>query len=124
VLATISVEGYVAAEPSPADTDIVQGLGPDPLLQGLLADLQQDRAAALPFLAHDSHAGLVGDAGLSASCAAAAWHNFQMLHFLAHGFVKYSVGQEDQPVRAGVGVVVFTGSPWTEYARLFSVHSL
>jgi hypothetical protein len=47
-------------------------------------------------------------AGLSASRAAAARHHFQTLDFLAHGFVKYAVGQEDQPVRAGVGVVVLT----------------
>jgi len=62
-------------------------------------------------------------AGLSASCAAAARHHFQTLDFLAYGFVEYGVGQEDQPVRASVGVVVLTGFPWTEYARLFGVHS-
>jgi hypothetical protein len=56
--------------------------------------------------------------------AAAAWHHFQALDFLAHGFVKYGVGQEDQPVRTGVWMVVLTGFPWTEYARLFGVHSL
>jgi len=63
--------------------------------------------------------------GLSASCAAAARHHFQTLDFLAHGFVEDGVGQEDQPVRAGVGVVVLTGFPWTKYkyARLFGVHS-
>jgi hypothetical protein len=62
--------------------------------------------------------------GLSASCAAAARHHFQTLHFLAHGFVKYGVGQEDQPVRAGVRVVILIDFAWTEYARLCSVHSL
>src|SRR5215211_5972087 len=56
--------------------------------------------------------------------AAAARHHFQTLDFLAHGFVEDGVGQEDQPVGAGVGVVVLTGFPWTEYARLFGVHSL
>jgi hypothetical protein len=55
--------------------------------------------------------------------AAAAWHHFQTLDFLTHGFVEDGVGQEDQPARAGVGVVVLTPSAWTEYARLFSVHS-
>jgi hypothetical protein len=55
--------------------------------------------------------------------AAAARYHFQTLDFLAHGFVEDGVGQEDQPVRAGVGVVVLTGFPWTEYARLFGVHS-
>jgi hypothetical protein len=62
--------------------------------------------------------------GLSASCAAAARHYFQTLDFLAHGFVEDGVGQEDKPVGAGVGVVIITGLPWTEYARLFGVHSL
>ncbi|HSK81915.1 MAG TPA: hypothetical protein VK902_00710 [Rubrobacter sp.] len=37
--------------------------------------------------------------------AAAARHHFQTLDFLAHGFVEDRVGQEDQPVHAGVGVV-------------------
>src|SRR5215211_2783689 len=60
---------------------------------------------------------------LSAIRAAAARHHFQTLDFLAHGFVKYGVGKEDQPVRAGVGVVL-TGFPWTECARLCGVHSL
>src|SRR5215211_5464029 len=63
-------------------------------------------------------------AGLSAVRAAAARHHFQTLDFLAHGFIEDGVGQEDQPVRAGVGVSVLTGFPWTEYARLCGVHSL
>jgi hypothetical protein len=61
--------------------------------------------------------------GLSTIRAAAARHHFQTLDFLAHGFVEDSVGQEDQPVGAGVGVVL-TGFAWTKYARLFGVHSL
>jgi len=50
-----------ASEPSPANAHVVQGLGPAPFGQGLLADLQQDSAAlfALPG-AHDMHAPLVG----------------------------------------------------------------
>jgi hypothetical protein len=62
--------------------------------------------------------------GLSAIRAAAARHHFQALDFLSHGLVEGGVGKEDQPVGAGVGVVVLTGFPWTEYARLFGVHSL
>jgi hypothetical protein len=61
---------------------------------------------------------------LAAIRAAAARYHFQMLDFLAHGFVEDGVGQEDQPVRASVGVVVLTGFSWTEYARLIGVHSL
>ena len=59
-----------------------------------------------------------------ASRATATRYHFQALDFLTHGFVKYGVGQEDQPVRAGVEVSVLTGFPWTEYARLCGVHSL
>jgi hypothetical protein len=55
--------------------------------------------------------------------AATARHHFQTLDFLAHGFVKYGVGKEDKPVGAGVRVVVLTSFAWTEYARLFCVHS-
>jgi len=61
--------------------------------------------------------------GLSTIRAAAAGHSFQTLDFLAHGFVEDGVGQEDKPVGAGVGVVILTGLPWTEYARLCGVHS-
>ena len=43
--------------------------------------------------------------------AAAARHHFQRLDFLAHGFLEKGVGQEGQPVRTGVGVVVLTGFP-------------
>jgi hypothetical protein len=55
--------------------------------------------------------------------AAAARHHFQTLDFLAHGFFEDGVGQEDKPVSASVRVVVLTGFAWTEYARLFDVHS-
>src|SRR5215208_4560727 len=37
--------------------------------------------------------------------------------------LKRAVGQENQPVGAGVWVVVLTGFAWTEYARLCGVHS-
>src|SRR4051794_17234481 len=59
---------------------------------------------------------------LSAIRATAARHHFQTLNFLAHGFLEDGVGQEDQSVRAGVGMVVLTGFAWTEYARLCGVH--
>jgi hypothetical protein len=88
-----------ASESSPRTSHVVQGLDLAPFGQGLLAHLQQDRAAALPFLAHDSHAGLVGDADVSLASAAAAGDGLYALDFLAHGFVEDGVGQEDQPVR-------------------------
>ena len=38
--------------------------------------------------------------------------------------VQYAVGQEDQPVRTGVGVGVLLNKVRAEYARLSYVHSL
>src|SRR5215212_3668558 len=55
--------------------------------------------------------------------AAAARHHFQTLDFLAHGLVENGVGQEDQPVRAGVGVRVLIRIARAVYARLNGVHS-
>ena len=61
--------------------------------------------------------------GLSAIRAAAARYDLEALNLVPEVLVVGGVGQEDQPVRAGVGVGVLTGFPWTEYARPFSVHS-
>src|SRR5215204_3046816 len=62
--------------------------------------------------------------GLSAIRAAAARHGLYALDLIADGLVEDSVGQEDQPVRAGVGVSVLASFAGAEYARLFGVHSL
>jgi hypothetical protein len=62
--------------------------------------------------------------GLSSIRAAAARHHFQTLDFLAHGFVEDGVGQEYEPVHAGVRVGVLFRFAWAEYtARLDAVHS-
>src|SRR5215208_287303 len=61
--------------------------------------------------------------GLSAIRAAAARHGLYALDLIADGLVEDSVGQEDQPVRAGVGVGVLAGFAGAEYARLSCVHS-
>jgi hypothetical protein len=60
---------------------------------------------------------------LSAIRAAAARYDLEAFNLVPDVLVVCGVGQEDQPVRAGVGVVVLTGFPWTEYARLIGVHS-
>ena len=124
VASTPPMQKGAASEPSPANAHVVQGLGPAPFGQGLLADLQQDRATVAVLLAHDSHAGLVGDADVSLASAAAAGDGLYALDFVAASVVKDGVGQEDQSVRAGVGVMVLTGFPWTEYVRRFGVQSL
>jgi hypothetical protein len=53
-----------ASESSPRDAYVVQGLGPGPLLESLLANLEEDSTTALTLLgaAHDMHAPLVLDA--------------------------------------------------------------
>jgi hypothetical protein len=45
-----------ASESSPRYANIVQSCGPAPFGQGLLADLQQDRAPAAVLLTHNLHA--------------------------------------------------------------------
>ena len=63
--------------------------------------------------------------GLSASfaSAAAAGDGLNLLYLAPDLVIKYGVDQEDQPVRAGVGVVLLDSFAWTKYARLFGVHS-
>jgi hypothetical protein len=38
VLAPVAVQGDAAAQPSPRDAHLLEGLGPGPLLEGLLSD--------------------------------------------------------------------------------------
>jgi hypothetical protein len=59
------MQGNAASETSPRPAHGGVGLGPDPLLQGLLADLEQHSTAALALGAHDMHAPLVDVAGAS-----------------------------------------------------------
>jgi hypothetical protein len=68
-------------------------------------------------------AWLIG-VGLSAIRAAAARHDLEALNLIPEVLVVSGVGQEDQPVRAGVGVVVLIDFGWPKYARLIGVHSL
>jgi hypothetical protein len=63
VLPTVAVQGDAAALAPPRDAHVVEGLGPDPLREGLLADGKQRGTAPLALLAHDMHAPLVLDAG-------------------------------------------------------------
>jgi len=62
--------------------------------------------------------------GLSAIRAAAARYDLEALNLVPDVLRVGGVGQKDQPVRAGVGVVILTSFAWTEYARLSGVHSL
>ena len=59
---TSPMQEGAASESSPRNAHVVQGLGSDPLLQGLLADSKQHRAAALVLSTHDLHDPLVLDA--------------------------------------------------------------
>jgi hypothetical protein len=51
-----AVQGDAAAQAPPRPTDLLKGLGPGPLLQGLLAELEEHSAAALVLGTHDLHA--------------------------------------------------------------------
>jgi DNA-binding XRE family transcriptional regulator len=125
VLAAVPVEGDTPSQAPPGDADIVQGLGCTPFHEGLPADREQLVTTALPFLAHDSHTGLVGDAGadVSFASAAAARDGLYALDFVADSGVKNGVGQEDQSVRAGVRVVIVINFGRAEYAKLIHVNS-
>jgi hypothetical protein len=62
---TVAVQGDTPSEPSPASPNLVQSLRPGPLLESLLANLQQHSTTALTLLgAHDLHAALVLDTGV------------------------------------------------------------
>jgi hypothetical protein len=118
------MEGYTPSATTPRPTHVGVGLGLDPLPQGRLPNGEQLVASVVPLLAHDGHAGLVGDADVSLASAAAAGDGLYALDFVADGVVIDGVGQEDQSVRAGVRVVILFDFGRAEYARLFAVHSL
>jgi hypothetical protein len=64
VASTPPMQESAASESSPRNAHIVQGFSPAPLLQSLLANLEEDDTTALTLLgAHDMHAPLVLDAG-------------------------------------------------------------
>jgi hypothetical protein len=56
VVPTVAMQGNAAPEFSPRRAHVGVGLGHDPLLQGLLANLKEHSAAALVLGAHDMHA--------------------------------------------------------------------
>jgi hypothetical protein len=64
VLPPVAMQGNATSEAPPCPTHVRVGLGHDPLLEGLLADREQGRTAALALLAHEMHPPLVGDAGV------------------------------------------------------------
>src|SRR5215211_5266967 len=64
VLAAVSVQRGPSAEARPHPTDLLKSLGHSPFLKGLLADREQDRAAAGVLSAHNLHAPLVLEAGV------------------------------------------------------------
>ena len=74
---TVAVQRGPPSEARPTGADLLEGLGPGPLLVGLLADREQGRAAVLALGAHDRHAPLV----IFADAATA--RNAVILHDLA-----------------------------------------
>jgi hypothetical protein len=94
---TSPMQEGAAAESSPGDAHVVQGLGPGPFLQGLFADRKQRRAAPLALGAHDTHAPLVLVAG-----AAAARHCLYDLDLFVVA-ADDQVADVDETIYAGVG---------------------
>jgi len=90
-----------ASESSPCDADLVQSLDPAPFGQGLLANLEEDRAAsfALPG-AHDMLAPLVLDVG--ASPTRNGVEDLNLFAVVAHD----QATDEDDALVAGVGGLV------------------
>jgi hypothetical protein len=119
VLPPVAMQGDAAAEASPDPTDLLKGLRPGPFVEGLLADGEQDRAAASVLSTHDMHAPLVLGVGTAAARHAIVDHDLA---------VKIVLGLDNAPkehpaVHAGVGCFL---SRWVRWwcARLFGVHSL
>jgi hypothetical protein len=56
VPSAVAMQGDATAEAPPRPAYVGVGFGPGPLLQGLLADGKQHRAAPLALGAHDMHA--------------------------------------------------------------------
>jgi hypothetical protein len=109
------MEGDTPAEPSPTDADLVQGLRPSPLYEGLLADRKQRGTAALSFCAHDMHAPLVVFAG-----ATAARNGLYDLYLFAVLFDQ--MADVDVPVQARVWVVlILSGWVWFGCGRVIHV---
>jgi hypothetical protein len=90
------MEGDAAAQAPPRPTNVREGLGLGPLLEGIFPDLEQGGAATLPFLAHDMHAPLVLVAG-----ATAAGHGLYDLDLFAVLFDQ--AADVDDALEAGVG---------------------
>jgi hypothetical protein len=122
VLGAVTMEGDTPAEPSPTDADLVQGLRPGPLHEGLFADLQQRRTTPLALGTHDMHAPLVVFAGV-----AAAKVEREFFYLFARLRVEGDLPYRHPAVVAGVGMVlILILSGWVRvgYARLIHVNLL
>jgi hypothetical protein len=126
VLDAVPVEGDTHSQAPPGDAEIVQGLGCTPFHEGLLADREQLVTTALPFLPHDSHTGLVGDAGVASfASAAAAKVKREFFYLFARLRVEGDLPYRHPAVVAGVRVImmIMIFSRWVRRcARLVGVH--
>ena len=123
------MEGYTPSATTPRPTHVGVGLGLDPLLQGLFAQLQGQGTPAPVLLAHDMHAPLV--ACFSAALTRNGFEDLGLFAVLADD----EMADVDGAVHAGTGalqasvvglnsVVVIVGG-WVRVgcARLSGVHS-
>jgi hypothetical protein len=122
VLAAVAVQGGPSAEASPHPTDLLKSLGPGPILEGLLANLEEDSAAALVLGAHDPHAPLVVFAG-----AAAAKVEREFFYLFTRLRVEGDLPYRHPAVVAGMGtVLVLVLGRWVRVgcARLLCGHEV
>ncbi len=89
-----------ASKSSPRYAHVVQSLSSGPLLEGLLADLEQHSTAALALGAHGMHAPLVLDAG-----ATAARNEVDDLYLFAGTGVLDKMPDVDDALYTGVGAL-------------------
>ena len=101
----VPVEGGPASETAPAGANLLERLGPGPLLEGLLADRKERTVTALTLGAHDMHVPLVGFAG-----ATATWDGLEDLYLVAVA-IDDQVADVDDAIVAGVGAHLPGGHP-------------
>jgi hypothetical protein len=100
-----------AAQASPRPTDLLKRLGPSPLFQSRLTQLEEHSAAALALGAHDLYAALVDVAS-----ASPARNGVEDLYLFAV-FGNNKMADVDDAVYAGVGAQALE----TRVVRLYGV---
>jgi hypothetical protein len=111
VATAVPVKGGPSSETAPTGANLLERLGPGPLLEGLLADRKERTATALTLGAHDMHVPLVVFAG-----AAATGHGLYDLYLFAVLFDQ--MADIDDALVAGVRMIlIMIRSRWVRWVR-------